>query len=248
MTAARAVAAATLAATATALLAASPSAGGPQAARLTVFAAASLTEVFPRIDSKPAYNFGGSNQLAFHIRRGAPADVFASASPAYTQELFRRGLLERPRTFASNSLVLAVPHRNPARLRTVFDVRRRGVRLVIGTPQVPAGAYARAVLKRLGLTTALANVVSEEPDVKGIVGKLALGEADAGFVYATDVKATRGRLAGIAIPARGRPAVRYEIAVVKSSESPAAARRWVDAVVTGKRAEHVLKQAGFRAR
>ena len=153
--------------------------------RLNVYAAASLTEVFERIDSDQAYNFAGSNQLAFQIRQGAPVDVFASASPSYTQSLFRDGLVERPRTFASNTLVLAVPKSNPARVTSVYDLARKDVKLVIGTPRVPVGFYTREVLRRLGLSQVLAKVVSQEPDAKGVVGKLALGEADAGFVYSS---------------------------------------------------------------
>lgn len=217
----------------------------PGAERLNVYAAASLTDVFPRIDPKPAYNFAGSNRLAFQIRHGAAADVFASASPKLTRSLFRNGLVERPRTFASNALVLAVPKSNPAGLRSVLDLRRRQVRLVIAGPEVPVGAYTREVLRRLGMTSVLATVVSQEPDVKGIVGKLALGQADAGFVYRTDVSATSGRVAAIALPARAQPTVRYEIAVVRGSTMRTAARAWIRAIATGERARRLLAQAGF---
>ncbi len=221
-----------------------PAAGAPRAtATLNVFAASSLTEVFPRIDRKPNYNFAGSNQLALQIRQGAPAAVFASASPEYTRALFRERLVERPRVFATNSLMLAVPASNPA-LRTVFDLRRGDVKLVIGNASVPIGIYTRAVLKRLGLSTVLASVVSEEPDVKSIVGKLALGEADAGFVYRTDIRAAAGRLRAIALPARAQPTVRYEVAVVRGSSNTAAARRWVQALSTH-HARQALTAAGF---
>jgi molybdate transport system substrate-binding protein len=219
---------------------------GPSAApRLNVYAAASLTEVFQRIDRRQAYNFAGSNQLALQIRQGAPADVFASAAPNFTQELFRERRVEKPRTFASNELVLAVPRPNPAGLRSVFDLRRRHVKLVIGTARVPIGAYTRQVLRNLGLTSVLSKVVSEEPDVKSIVGKLALGEADAGFVYRTDVRSARDRVGAIAIPERARPKVRYELAVVRSSRSKAAARAWVRRMLTDERARRILRRAGF---
>jgi molybdate transport system substrate-binding protein len=219
---------------------------GPIAApRLNVYAAASLTEVFQRIDRRPAYNFAGSNQLALQIRQGAPADVFASAAPNFTQDLFRERRVERPRTFASNTLVLAIPRSNPAGLHSVFDLRRRNVKLVIGTARVPIGAYTRKVLRNLGMTSVLSKVVSEEPDVKSIVGKLALGEADAGFVYRTDVQPVRDRVAAIAIPARAQPTVRYELAVVSSSRNKAAARAWARRLLTDKRARRLLRQAGF---
>ena len=223
-------------------------AGAGDGERLNVYAAASLTEVFERIDADQAYNFAGSNQLAFQIRQGAAADVFASASPTYTQSLHRAGLVERPSTFATNSLVLAVPRSNRAGIRSVSDLRTKGVRLVVGTPAVPIGAYTRDVLRRLGLTSVLAKVVSQEPDVKGIVGKLALGQADAGFVYATDVRAARGRVRAIRLPARAQPDVRYEIAVVARSESKPAARAWIRTLQTSARARRLLRDAGFGAR
>jgi molybdate transport system substrate-binding protein len=215
--------------------------------RLRVLAAASLTEAFPRIDGRNRYGFGGSNQLAFQIRQGAPADVFASASPTYTQALLREGLVERPVRFASNSLVLIVPRENPAGVRSVFDLRRRGIRIVVGSPQAPIGSYTRAALGRLRLTRAvLANVVSQEPDVKGIVTKVALGEADAGFVYGTDARAAGRRVVKIALPARAQPVVRYEVAVVARSRHEAAARAWIR-MLLGPRAQRVLREAGFGA-
>jgi molybdate transport system substrate-binding protein len=221
-----------------------PAGGAADQARLSVFAASSLTEVFPAVDRGPSYSFGGSNQLAFQIRQGAPADVFASAAPSYAQELFRDGLVERPRTFAANALVLAVPRSNPSRVRTIWDLRDKKVRLVVGTAAVPIGDYTRRVLRRLGLTSILDKAVSQEPDVKSIVGKLALAEADAGFVYRTDVRAASGRLRAVAIPAWAQPAVRYQVAVVRASRSRAAARRYVESLSTS-RAKRLLRNAGY---
>jgi molybdate transport system substrate-binding protein len=211
----------------------------------TVFAAASLTEVLPRIASNQRFQFAGSNQLAVQIRQGAPADVFASASPVYTQALYREGLIERPRTFATNTLVLAVPRSNPARLRSLGDLARRSkLRLVVGGPKVPVGLYTRRVLKRLGLLRVLRRTVSQESDVKGIVGKLALGEADAGFVYATDVRASSGRLVAIRIPRRGQPSVRYEVAVVTGTKRLGPAWSFV-ADLVGPPGRRELARAGF---
>ena len=221
-----------------------PAATPADAPRMRVLAAASLTEVFPRIDARAAYTFAGSNQLAFQIRQGAPTDVFASASPEYTQALFRDGLVERPVTFASNRLVLVVPKENPAGIRSVFDLRRKNVKLVIGGARVPIGIYTRDVLRRLGLTSVLAKVVSEEPDVKGIVGKVGLGQADAGFVYGTDVRPAASRLVAIGLPAWAQPKVRYEVAVVARSSNKAAARAWVRSL-RGQRAQRLLRAAGF---
>jgi molybdate transport system substrate-binding protein len=236
--------AATVVALALAAVAAS-SRDAPAGEPLSVYAAASLTEVFPRVDPAARYQFAGSNQLALQIRQGAPADVFASASPVYTRQLYREGRVQRPRTFATNSLVLAVPRRNPARIRTIRDLLRRPkLRLVVAGPQVPIGLYTREVLKRLGLLRVLRKTVSQETDVKGIVGKLALAEADAGFVYVTDVRAASSRLVAIPIPRRGQPTVRYEVAVVTGTDRESAAWSFV-ADLLGGAGRRELRRAGF---
>jgi molybdate transport system substrate-binding protein len=211
----------------------------------TVYAAASLTEAFPKVSPSTRFQFGASSTLALQLRRGAPADVYASASPVYTQELFREGVLERPRLFATNSLVLAVPRRNPARIKSVYDLAKRPrLRLVVAGEKVPIGLYTREVLKRLGQLRVLRKAVSQEPDVKGIVGKLALGEADAGFVYATDVRASAGRLVAIPLPARSQPTVRYEAALVRGARSREAALEFV-ADLLGEDGRRHLRAAGF---
>jgi molybdate transport system substrate-binding protein len=211
----------------------------------TVYAAASLTEVFPRVSPGSRFQFASSSQLALQIARGAPADVFASASPIYTQDLYRSGLVGKPRTFATNTLVLAVPRSNPAKIRSVQDLAKRPkLKLVVAGAKVPVGLYTREVLKRLGLLRVLRKAVSQEPDVKGIVGKLALGEADAGFVYATDVRAASSRLLAIELPKRSQPTVLYEVAVVQGSKNREGALEFVaDLLSTDGRRE--LKRAGF---
>ncbi len=211
----------------------------------TVYAAASLTEVLPKVSPSSRFQFAGSNQLALQITRGAPADIFASASPIYTQGLFRDGLVEKPRAFAANSLVLAVPRSNPAKIRSVYDLARRPkLKLVVAGQKVPIGLYTREVLKRLSLLRVLRKAVSQEPDVKGIVGKLAVGEADAGFVYATDVRAASSRLIAIPLPKRSQPTVLYEVAVVKGSGNREGALEFVaDLLSTDGR--HALEKAGF---
>src|SRR5262245_56312240 len=153
---------------------------------LVVYAAASLTEVFPAIDSAPQYNFAGSDELATQIREGAPADVYAAASSRYPQELFEEGLVEEPVTFAHNRLVMVVPADNPAGIDDIEDVPAEGTQIVIAAEGVPVGDYTRDVFTELGLDAALENVVSEEDDVRGVLGKISLGEGDVGFVYATD--------------------------------------------------------------
>jgi len=210
---------------------------------ITVFAAASLTHVFPQIDRSPRYSFAGSDQLALQLQQGAPADVYAAASPKFAELLYRSGVLEKPVVFATNKLVVIVPRSNPAHVESPYDLRRGGTRIVIGDANVPIGAYTRQILDTLGITNdVLKNVVSEETDVKGIVAKVALGEADAGVVYATDARAAKVK--NVPFPAWAQPPVRYELAVVRSSRHQAAARTFVKRVQS-KRGRLLLARAGF---
>jgi molybdate transport system substrate-binding protein len=212
---------------------------------ITVFAAASLTGAFPRIDGHARYSFAGSDQLALQIRQGAPADVYAAASPKYTQLLYRDGLVQRPVAFATNKLVVLVPRSNPARIKTVYDLRRSGLKILIGDHSVPIGSYTRQILDTLGITTdVMKNVVSEETDVKGIVTKVALGEADAGFVYRTDAKAVSSRTRSVPLPNWAQPPIRYEVAIVKASGNQTADRAFVKKL-TSTRGRKLLAQAGF---
>lgn len=219
--------------------------GGSAEPRPIGLAAASLTEVLPRIAPGGRFSFGGSNQLAQQVRRGAPFDVFFSASPRYAEALHREGLVREPVPFATNDLVLIVPRDGTAGLRNVDDLARRpGLRLVVAGPEVPIGAYTRDVLRRLDLLDVLEQAVSEEPDVKGIVGKVALGEADAGFVYATDVAPVADRVRVIRVPVRAQPTVVYELAVAREPEDDDAARKLVDAVL-GADGQRALRAVGF---
>jgi molybdate transport system substrate-binding protein len=211
---------------------------------LAIFAAASLTAVFPNIDRAPRFQFGGSDQLAFQIRQGAPADVFAGASPKYPNELHALGLCSKPRVFATNTLVLIVPRANPAHIHSVRDLRRRGIKLVVGAKGVPIGDYTRTLLAKLRLRSALSNVVSNETDVKLVVAKVALGEADAGFVYRTDVKPARKHLSQIALPAAAQPTVKYELCIPTKGRHPQLASRFVRELLS-KRGRAALKAAGF---
>jgi molybdate transport system substrate-binding protein len=215
------------------------------ATTLNVFAAASLTEVFPKIDKAERYNFAGSDQLALQIRQGAPADVFASASPKYTELAYREGYVLKPVVFATNNLMVLVPRANPAGIKSVYDLRRPGLKVVIGDKTVPIGSYTRQILDALGITNdVMPNVVSQETDVKGIVAKVALGEADAGFVYRTDAKPVTSRTRTIALPGWAQPPIRYEVAVVKESSHLAAARSYIKKL-TSKRGRKLLAAAGF---
>jgi molybdate transport system substrate-binding protein len=216
--------------------------------RLTVFAAASLAQVFPRIGERPRYQFAGSDQLAFQIRQGAPADVFAAASPKYPEDLYRQGLVEKPIPFATNTVVLIVPRSNPANVHSVFDLIRPGIKVVVGDPTVPVGAYTRTVLGNLGVSEpVLANVVSQASDVKQIVTAVATGEADAGFVYVTDVKPVLRKVGVVRIRDSAQPHVVYEVAVVKRSKNLRSARAFVTRLI-GDQAQRVLAQAGFSKR
>jgi len=213
-------------------------------AGLTIFAASSLTNVFPQIDAKPRYSFAGSNALAAQLRQGAPADVFASANVAIPQQLYAEGLLEKPVVFTRNALIMIVPRSNPAHLHSVYDLTRSGVKLVVAAPGVPVGDYTRTVLHNLGLDDALSNVVSNETDVREVLAKVALGEADAGFVYTTDARTVKGKVATIGIRWSAQPIVRYAVAVVASSPHKAAARAWVKRLLA-KPAQAKLLAAGF---
>ncbi len=211
----------------------------------TVLAAASLAEVLPKIDPNARASFGGSNQLSQQARQGYPFDVFLSASPVYTTSLFADGLARKPVAFATNSLVLIVPRGNPAKIATVADLAQRPkLRLVVAGPRVPIGLYTRKVLKRLGLLRVLRKAVSLEPDVKGIVAKVALGEADAGFVYVTDVRPVGGKVRVIPLPRRSQPTVVYEAAIAATPRDLAAAQAFLVALL-GADGRRALRAAGF---
>ena len=215
-----------------------------QSQPLTIYAAASLTDVFRSFDPNQRYSFAGSNALETQIRNGAPADIFASAAPLNTQRLFRQNLVQKPVTFTSNRLALIVPKSNPAGIRSVYDLKRKPVKLVIAGAAVPVGGYTRTVLRKMGLSSVLSKVVSQETDVRAVTGKVALGQADAGFVYVTDALAVADRVTVIRIPAWAQPRVRYEIAVVSRSSKKAAAQAWIKTLLSA-RGQAALKEYGF---
>lgn len=212
--------------------------------RPTVLAAASLADVLPRIQPAARFSFGGSDHLAFQLAQGAPADVLVSASPRYTQALFRRGLVRRPRAVATNAVVMVVPRANPAGITRLQQVARPGVKLVMAAPGVPAGDYARTALRTLGLAGALGNVASQEPDVKGVLAKVAYGDADAGFVYATDARTAPDAVRVFRLPPSAAPRALYEAAVVSGSRQPRAAQAFVDALASPDGRSR-LRAAGF---
>jgi molybdate transport system substrate-binding protein len=210
-----------------------------------VLAAASLKKVLPEINPNAKYTFGGSGALQTDIEQGAPADVFAAASPKQPAALFANGLVEKPVEFATNTLVLIVPKSNPAHITSVNEITKPGVKLVICNATVPCGDYARKAFTNLGITTAaMKNVVSQTTDVSQTVAEVALGQADAGFVYVTDAKAADGKVAVVRLPKKAKPGVKDFIAVVKSGRNQAAAKAFVQAVLSST-GQARLNAAGF---
>lgn len=186
------------------------------AAAATVFAASSLTKALPKIAPGNTYSFGGSDTLELQITQGARADVFLSAAPLYAQRLHERGLCTEPVTFATNTLALVVPAANPAGINRVEQLDRPGgFRVAAGSRTVPIGIYTRTLLGKLGLPRALQrNTVSQFPKVSDIVTAVALGSAEAGFIYTTDYHANATRLLEIPLPASAQPLIRYQACVV----------------------------------
>ncbi len=223
-----------------------PSAQAP----LVVSAAASLktafTEYAEAFDSGDAkLSFAGSDVLAAQIEQGATPDVFAAANTKLPDQLYAKGLVGKPTVFAGNRLVLAVPA--DSKIDSVDDVADADIDLAVGSETVPVGAYTRKVLDRLPDAEAAAilrNVRSEEPDVKGIVGKLTQGAVDAGFVYITDVAAAKGDLKAIELAKELKPSAAYGAAVVKGAKNPAAAEAFIAGLLSGD-GQAALQRAGF---
>ena len=224
------------------------SAGKPQ---LTVSAAASLKAAFTEYGrqfsgASARFSFAGSDELAAQIEKGVKPDLFAAANTKLPDALYAKGLVEKPTVFAGNRLVLAVPAQG-AKVDSLTDLERDGVTLAVGSQDVPVGAYTRTVLENLPAARSkaiLGNVRSEEPDVAGITGKLTQGAVDAGFLYASDVRATDDKLRAIGLPDALQPTVAYGVAVVKGAEHPEQARAFVAGLLDGAGAE-ALRAAGF---
>jgi len=214
---------------------------------VTVYAAASLTDAFPKIAPGAKYSFAGSNTLAAQIRQGAPADVFASANMSLPRGLHKDGFCSKPVVFTRNTLIVIVPKSNPADIHTVYDLATPGVKVVVAAPNVPVGAYTRQVLKNMNLTSVLKNVVSNETDVREVLSKIALGEGDAGFVYSTDARTVQGKVKTIRIPAWAQPKVQYGICVVSASSHKAAAHAFVSKIL-GPKGQKILRHYGFLPR
>jgi molybdate transport system substrate-binding protein len=224
----------------------------PKGGTLNVFAAASLTEGFTQLaqtyqSDHPGWtvrlNFAGSDQLAAQIEQGVPADVYAAASPKYPEELQGKNLLGDTTNFATNTLILIVPPSNPANVKAPEDLTK-GAKLVVGDPAVPVGSYTETVLENLGISQSDLNVVSKEQDVKAVLSKVELGEADAGFVYVTDAHSAGDKVKRIELPAVAEATATYPIGIVSASKQTKAAQQWID-LVTGPDGQKVLQDLGF---
>ena len=209
-----------------------------------VLAASSLTEVFQQIDPHAKFTFAGSDELATQIQEGAPADVYAAASPKYPTQLNADGLVNAPQIFATNRLVVVVPSGNPAGITSGQDSAKPGVKVVVGAEGVPIGDYTRQVLATMGAEDVLANVVSNEEDVKGVLAKVASGDADAGFVYVTDAKAAGDEVETIELPDSAQAKVEYPIAILTDAAHMDAAQEFVNLVMSDE-GQQKLRDAGF---
>jgi molybdate transport system substrate-binding protein len=227
---------------------------------ITVLAASSLSKVFPQIATRfsatnPSrtvrFSFAGTDSLVTQIEQGAPADVFAGASKKYGDQLFGEGFIRTPQSFATNALVLILPSSNPAHIDSLGDLTRPGIKLVIGAQSVPVGSYTRTVLQNLCASLGarysdevLANVVSNEDNVEGVLSKVRLGEADAGFVYVTDARAAGADVKTFALPEAAQAVAVYPIAVLTRSPNAASAAAFVMLVLSPE-GRLLLRGAGF---
>ena len=235
-----------------------------QPQHLSVYAAASLSDAFNEIadslerrgpDLRIDFNFAGSQLLVLQLGQGAAADVFASADDRWMQIARDSALIEgTPQTFARNRLVVIVPKGNPARIGKLQDLARSGVKLVLAADAVPAGRYAREAIFRLGWSAGyppdysrrvLANVVSYEENVRSVAAKVQLGEADAGFVYLSDVTpAVTRQVRRFDLPDTANVIASYPIAMVRHAQNAAAAKAFIDFVLSPS-GQAVLTKNGF---
>ena len=232
---------------------------------LTVFAASSLTDVFEELGKEferqnpgveVRLSFAGSSGLLAQLQQGAPADVFASADEAKMRVAAGKDLIQQPQVFAENSPVVIVPKGEPTGVETIRDLAEQEHTLVLAQNGVPIAEYAAEVLEKAEARygenfgdLVMQNVVSREPDVRAAANRVALGEADATFVYASDVTPkVRDRVDVVGIPEELNVVATYPIAVVKDAPNPELARKWVE-LVTHDQGQRVMREWGFeRAR
>ena len=231
--------------------AAAGSSSAGQTGTITVFAAASLKETFTELGKQfeaahpgdtVKFNFGASSTLATQINSGAPADVFASASPKNMNQVVTAGNASNPQDFAKNVMEVAVPPSNPAKVTSVNDLAKSSVKTALCQPQVPCGVVAAEVFKNAKITV---KPVTLQPDVKSVLTQVELGNVDAGVVYVTDVQAAGAKVKGVTIPADVNASTLYPIAALSHSQEEAIAQAFV-AYVLSPTGEQVLKAAGFQ--
>jgi molybdate transport system substrate-binding protein len=224
------------------------SSGTAAPSELRVFAAASLTAAFTKIGqdftaanggTKVSFNFAGSQALATQIQQGAPADVFASADIPNMDKV--KDLVGTPQNFASNLLQIVVEKGNPKGVKGLEGLANPDLKVVLAAPEVPAGKYAQQALAKAKVTV---KPVSQEDNVKAVVTKVSLGEADAGIVYVTDVTAGGDKVEGVDIPEELNVVATYPIATVKASKAQDKAQAFMDLVLSAQ-GQQVLKQYGF---
>jgi len=222
--------------------------GGQSPTEIKVFAAASLTAAFTELGqqygsanggTKVTLNFAGSQALATQIQQGAPADVFASADIPNMDKV--KDLVGTPQNFASNLLQVVVEKGNPKGVKGLEDLANPDLKVVLAAPDVPAGKYAQQALEKAGVTV---KPVSEEDNVKAVVTKVSLGEADAGIVYVTDVTAGGDKVEGVDIPEELNVVATYPIATVRASKAQDQAQAFMDLVLSAQ-GQQVLEQYGF---
>jgi molybdate transport system substrate-binding protein len=230
--------------------------------KITVFAAASLTEAFnaagpaftKRTGIAVTFDFAGSDTLATQLKQGAPADVFASANLTQMKVVTDAGLATAPKTFAKNRLVLIAPKGDTVKVTSPLDLTTAGVKVILAAPTVPVGSYARATFAKMSGANGYPadfpaevekNVVSDELDVKAVVTKIALGEADAGVVYSTDVTpAVASKLNVFPFPTGVVPDIQYPIVALGSAPDPKSAQAFVDYILSPE-GQSFLKARGF---
>jgi molybdate transport system substrate-binding protein len=218
---------------------------------ITVSAAASLTDVFPVIaqafqkrypGTTVRFNFGGSSTLVNQIKAGAPVDVLATASEPTMWTAVNAGLVGKPLLFAKNTMAIAMPADNPARITKLADLARPGTLVGVCAATVPCGAAARELL---ALNKVSITPVTQELDVRSLLGKVVSGDLDAGIVYVTDVKAVGSKVKSISIPTSLNVTTTYPIATVGKTTNPVAAQRFVDYVRYSLSAQGILRAYGF---
>jgi molybdate transport system substrate-binding protein len=224
------------------------SSGAASPGEIKVFAAASLTAAFTKIGeqytaanggTKVTFNFAGSQALATQIQQAAPADVFASADITNMDRV--KDLVGTPQNFAGNQLQIVVEKGNPKNIQGLDDLANADVKVVLAAPEVPAGRYAAESLGKAGVTV---EPVSQEDNVKAVVTKVSLGEADAGIVYITDVSAGGDKVEGVDIPEDQNVTATYPIATVKAGQAQDKAQAFMDLVLSAD-GQQVLKEYGF---